>query len=480
MRVVRHLSWLLPLAFGVALLSRDIAEPWVGSYDANGALFSTAARNYLRYGLVATRGGQVTNAGQLTPDRFRFYSHHPPGISLTLAASFALFGETEWAARLVPITFTLAATALLYLVARELAGRWAGLFAALMFVAQPMVAFYGRMPDHEAPGACFAVLLTWLYLRWAEDRRRGWLIAMAVAGFVGLWYAWVVFVVPWALLGCQALTERRGWKALVLPTAAAVAGFAAVAGHVAVVEGGLGELWEALLFRLGSQASDISAARRFGLGEWALRQGAYLSVGFVPTVLVGVLFPWGLGERRRRGTLLVAALVGFALFNLVVFRQGAYVHLYYQFYLAVPLALASGLALWGMWRRARRRRWSAGIAVLLAALTVAVGWAKLGRIHAASFYQAQLEAAEGVRAESRPGDRVHVLWRLRPRSWRQLVWYADRDIAVTRVSGRAEALRAAEGLAPPVFHVFRDPTGELVVEKLTGRQGGGRPGARGR
>ena len=162
----------MPLAIGIRLLTLGITEQWTGSYDANGALFSTAARNPLRYGLIATRGGQVYNAGQLTPDRFRFYTHHPPGISLTIAASFALLGEAEWSARLVAILFTLGATALLYLVARELAGPWVGFFAALVFVVQPMVAFYGRMPDHEAPATFFALLLTWLYLRWAREQRR--------------------------------------------------------------------------------------------------------------------------------------------------------------------------------------------------------------------------------------------------------------------------------------------------------------------
>ena len=37
----------------------------------------------------------------------------------------------------MPIGFTLGAVVLLYLVACELAGPWAGFFAAVMFVAQP-------------------------------------------------------------------------------------------------------------------------------------------------------------------------------------------------------------------------------------------------------------------------------------------------------------------------------------------------------
>ena len=151
MRALRHLSWALPLLCGAGLLSLDLADPWVHSYDANGALFSTAARNYLRYGLRATRGGQVVNAGQLAPERFRFYAHHPPGLSLTIAASFALLGEAEWSARLVPVLFTLAAAALLYLVARRLAGPWAGAMDAAVEHAQQNLRYQGALSTSRYP-----------------------------------------------------------------------------------------------------------------------------------------------------------------------------------------------------------------------------------------------------------------------------------------------------------------------------------------
>ncbi len=184
MRSWRWLSLLVPAAYGSLLLCLEIGEPWTGSYDANGALFSTVARNYRRYGLVATGGGQVVNSGQLEPGQFRFYMHHPPGLPVTMAASFAVFGEREWSARLVPILFTVGAAVLLWVVANELAGPLAGFFATLIFVAQPMVAFYGRMPDHEAPAAFFALALAALYLRWRREQGRGWLAAMSVVAHI--------------------------------------------------------------------------------------------------------------------------------------------------------------------------------------------------------------------------------------------------------------------------------------------------------
>jgi len=441
MRVLRHLSWAGPLAVGALLLCLDIAEPWTGSYDANGALFSTAARNTLRYGLVATRGGQVVNAGELTPDRFRFYAHHPPGISLTMAASFAIFGDHEWSARLVPIAFTLGAAALLYVVAAQLAGVRAGFFATLVFVLQPMVAFYGRMPDHEAPAAFFALLLAALYLGWQRDGRKAWLAAMCVAAFAGLWYGWVVFVMPLLLLGYHALVKGRGWQWMLLPVAAGALGFAGVLGHVAFIEGGLGGLWQALVHRVGSRAGDRGAAATFGFVGFITRQAGYFGLGY--SLLAALLcLPWlGLASRSRREGLLVAALAAFAAFNVAAFRQGAYVHIYYQFFLAIPLSLMAGGVLAFLVPWAARRWHVAVVVVALVAGIGAEGWWKLDTIRRAQFDEEQVSIGRRLRMASRPADRVLLLWARRS-SFRQLTYYADRDVTVVpdrAAVGRAQA-----------------------------------------
>ena len=456
------LGWALPLAFGAVLLTHDMTEPWTGSYDANGARESIAARNHLRYGLVATRGGQVVNAGQLTPERFRFYAHHPSGLSLTIAASFALLGEAEWSARLVPIAFTLGAAAFLYLVARELAGPWAGFFATLVFVAQPMVAFYGRMPDHEAPAAFFALLLTWLYLRWARHQRRGWLIGMCAAAFVGVSYAWVVAVVPWVLLGCHVLVKRRGWRWMLAPVVAGFFGFLHVLLHIALL-GELGGLWDALVHRLGSEAGDRDIGASFGFVDFLARQGVYAATCFGLAASLAAL-AWLLlrARRQRPAALLVAALLAFALVNVVGFRQGAYVHIYYQFYLALPLALAAGLGLDALCQAASRRRWLLAAAAVVAALIVAEGWWKLSPIRQAEIdtYARQIPVARAIRSSTSPEDQVLLLWRLRA-SFQQLTYYADRDVSVTDDLSQARR-RALFRDGAKCFEVVREPTGDAV------------------
>lgn len=453
--MVRAMAWLAPALLGAGLMAPGMAARWVGSFDANGALYSTAARNYLRYGLAATRGGQVCNAGALGPGDFRFYSHHPPGISLALAASFAALGESEWAARLVPLLFTLGAAVCLQRVGRALGGQLAGGLAAIAFVLQPMIVLYGRMPDHEAPAAFFALLLATLYVNWQGDGRRRWLAAMAVAAFLGVWFAWVVAVVPWLLLAHGLVVKRRGAAGLLAPVAAGVAGFATVLGHIALVEGGLGGLWAALAHRVGTQAGDRLGDGHFGAGEFLARQGLYLWRGFSFIALAAALL-WLVGPGRRKGSngLLVGALGAFALFNVLAFRQGAYVHIYYQFYLAAPLALACGQALAWAWRRAGR---FAGplLALGLLAGVAAEAWHKVvpARLGAAfdAFYPAHLWLAEHLACHTEPSDKVLLRcdWRS---SFRQVAYYADRNILVVPEMDAAKKLWA-EGRFNKAFNV---------------------------
>lgn len=464
MRTGRLPSWAVSLACGAVLLCLDINEPWTGSYDANGALFSTVARNTLRYGLLATGGAQIVTGGHVPPEARRIYAHHPPGLPWAMAASFAVLGEAEWTARLVPILCTLGAAALLYVLALRLAGRWAGFFATLVFAVQPMVAFYGRMPDHEAPGMLFALAVTACYLRWRETGRRKWLHGMAAAAFLGVWFAWVVAVVPWLCLGLGLVCRGKRARGLLWPAAASLVGFAAVLAHLAAVSGGLDDLWAALVYRVGTTTSERGGGGTFGWTEFVLRHAGYFRVVFTVAAL-GPALAWAVGVGQWRGARVVGVLFGLALANIVGLRQGSYVHIYYQFYLAAPLALAAGLSMgWAV--RRPHRGWLVG-AVLLAVVIGGEGWMKLGRIRAVSFTQdeRQIALAEAIRERTSASERVLVVWDARS-SFRQLTYYADRHITV--VPDQTAADRARQRADYDLLAVMSGRTGRTAAfERLS-------------
>jgi len=239
-------------------------------------------------------------------------------------------------------------------------------------------------------------------------------------------------------------------------------------GGVAARPGGGwgGGLWRALGHRLGSQAGDRAARADFGLAGFLAKQAVYLARGFsVAAAAMAAAWVLGLGRSGKEGVLAVGVLAGTALFNIAVFRQGAYVHIYYQFYLAMPLALAAGMALGAVWRLGRGALGPAVALALLLASGVEMHYKlRPGRLAAAlkSLYPHQDWLADYLRGHTEPTDRILLVcdW---PCSFRQATYYADRNILVVPDAAEAERLWR-EGGFTKAFGLFWQ--GGWVVRQL--------------
>ena len=103
------------LLFLAAVLCSRISHPWTYNDDYNGAFWSQAGRNL-------TRAGVLANAGVPAPLYFgappipadALYVHHPTLLANMMVVDRALLGESEWAARCLPIFFSLLTAALLW------------------------------------------------------------------------------------------------------------------------------------------------------------------------------------------------------------------------------------------------------------------------------------------------------------------------------------------------------------------------------
>src|SRR3989338_8774885 len=86
------------------LLSYKLTWPFWGHHEFNGVYYGMIAKNYLRYGLLATKGGQVNNLFPAAPSEWSYHVNHPATYPLLLALSFRMFGTAEATARLVSIS----------------------------------------------------------------------------------------------------------------------------------------------------------------------------------------------------------------------------------------------------------------------------------------------------------------------------------------------------------------------------------------
>jgi 4-amino-4-deoxy-L-arabinose transferase-like glycosyltransferase len=370
--------------FGVALTD-DLGRPWVEAHDYNGAAWSQAAHNHRRAGLRQTLG--VASAfyfGPLPIPRTAangYYTHHPPLLPLAVAGTFALFGERERAARLVPVTASLAGLVLLWLLVRACVGDRAATLASVAFALQPMAFFIGQMVNFE-PCALAWMLAALVVLRHLMAAARwSWqpaaLLAVFLAGMLTALHMYLFALVAAGWLALRSARERRlAWAIL----GAAGVSLAVFLVHVRLAcPDAWANAWGALALRAGNLG--LHAAQRFTWTQWLARQQEFLGTRIT-------VWAWALGAagalrlareaRGHRGARwLACAMLGIVAMNaayLVGFRNASYVHDYAGFYLVAPVAVAAGLALEELFVWGQGSAWrTAASVVACAALLTAMG-----------------------------------------------------------------------------------------------------------
>jgi hypothetical protein len=335
-------------------------QSWLGH---NGARYAHIARNYVRNGPLHLNAAPLLDAERVgAPGRGdragpqdgpgpgrppEVYANHPPGVSLLVAAAFALGGVQETSARLVPALATLLSLVLLaWLVGGETRSVTGGL-AALLAAAMPMTGTYGAHVDPQGSlplAAGLGVLLA--YQRWL---RGGALWPLLVVSAVGSSFDWWALYMP---AGCALhLAFARGqWRAAF--------GMAAWTG---LLFGGWlfwmtqlpGMSLEHMLGAAGVRGpgrllSELgSAPVRDQLAQW-FAHSRRLMPGWPALLALSAAVMGGrlLGGQRGRtlgAPALVALLVLPAVAHGLIFPAGMLVHSYWLF--GLPVGLGAGLAL---------------------------------------------------------------------------------------------------------------------------------------
>ena len=198
------------LCFLAWALCRNITLPWTEDDNWYGAVYSQAAHMNLQAGLLTTAGVPVTlyfGPLPLPPDAF--YVHHPTLLPTLITGAFAVFGESEWAARLVPVACSLLSAVLLWLLVRSAVNVRAATLTAAIFATLPMELHYGDMVDFE-PCLLMCMLAVLLCLRyWQVTSHRRWTVLASACILLTLWMDWPGYLFVLSLAGYFLL---RGWK----------------------------------------------------------------------------------------------------------------------------------------------------------------------------------------------------------------------------------------------------------------------------
>ncbi len=361
------------------VLCSRLSHPWTYNDDYNGAFWSQAARNLNQAGFLATAGVPAPlYYGQPPIPADALYVHHPTLLAAMMAADRALLGESEWAARLLPVGFSLLTAVLLWLFASFCLGWRAGALSLAFFLAAPMELHYGQMVNFEAPELFFLLAALCCFHLWRCRRTSLSAAGLVLCCCLAMWTDWQGYLLV-ILLASQLILKgpgRNARLAAALLMAACLCGIA----FLLQIHRANPAAWQQLLDAFHERAAgrDVSGGA-FTAGQWLATEGGYLITLFSP-------FAWLLAaagaviafiERRRLTPREAAPIhIGSVLFVIDAFyvcllRNQSYIHDFAAFYFLIPVAVFSAFFVDWIIRKVEAGRPGFAPAASLAACVIA-------------------------------------------------------------------------------------------------------------
>ncbi len=436
----RNVIGCIVVVLAALMLGPWINRPFTGHHDFTGAFDSQMARNYLRYGLIKTKLGQVTNFGETNPESFTYHTHHPPGVPLLLAGSYALFGEHEWVARLTFALFALGSVYLFFLLVSDATTITIGTAATVLMISFPLFIYGSILPVYEAP-ALFLILLEFYcfsrQVKTGKKKYRLWLSASALLGYVTAWATYVA--VPLLLLNELRLRRKTHFKILLILVVTSIFFFLLHVAHTKLLTGqwGGGGLEDIFLRRTGV-VKDTEPGHTFS--PWAYfttvltRLKNFYGWPAILVSMVGVVV-LVLNPEQHELRSLTLFLTGTAFALPILFRNYVFVHDYTLYYFSPLCALTAVIGLSTIhFSKEKFLLIATGLLVLVNTWAAKEMWSELWT--SIEWYDASPLIGAHLKQTTNPGQSILVLNALLKEQETQLEYYADR------------AMSFAEGGAP--------------------------------
>jgi 4-amino-4-deoxy-L-arabinose transferase-like glycosyltransferase len=432
---------LLVLAAGTALRMKDFFQPWRNANPSQvlkgfgGALYSTMARNHIRYGYANTKLAMI-NSGGVRPvnelGKYR-YLNHPPLYAVLLSLAFRVLGDDEWCARLFALVFSALSLLMIFVVVRQQAGAVAGLVAMILMAVMPMAVYYGAFVEVQSSHVMFiALTIFYFYWKWHVSRRAGFFWSMLACFFLGAALDWPVYLLAFGIFLHHLITPGpRGRSKVIwlgLPVAVFVA-FGLTAAYIHRLSGGtLGGLVHALWVET-THRQTVGSLVETGLWlEWPRKLEEYfLRMYTLPVLVLAAM--WivpglvaTLGRRAPAGGGLVFCFLCMGAGYVALFPAGSTLHEYWSMYLIVVFSAAIAFLL------NEASRWTLGLATAI--LAVFLGITAWNRYEPLIPYESShyVVSGEALKQTTAPEDILTVLAKGTERF--HYTYYADRTIHV--------------------------------------------------
>jgi len=265
------------------------------------------------------------------------YHDHPPVIAWAIAAGRLLAGDSPLGIRLLPLLFSVGATAVLARFARRLYGEAAAVWAVILFTLAPVPLLVSEAGFPDSPLLFFWALTMALGWDAIETGRPGsWIAAGAALGAAMLSKYTGVLLVPSLLLYLGISGRDRRWLATPWPY---VAGLVALLVFSPVLYWNATHHWASLLFQSKGRFEE---SRGFALFRFVENQALVLGLA-LPLAAVAVA---RLCRRARpeETYLLAHFLPMFLLFAAISCKRPVHILWPAASYLSVFVAMAGRVA----------------------------------------------------------------------------------------------------------------------------------------
>lgn len=402
------LAFALIAAFYGVLGVRGLAAPWHWGHNGyNGAAFSQAAKNSMRFDIV---GQAPYHFETEPPPAAEIYTHHPLALHGHVVASFALFGAKEWAARLVPFAYSIATLLLLMIAVRRYWGDRTALLAGLAYALTPLNLIFANMVNHEQGGLFGCLVLVYAYLRWLETGRLLHAVLCGLGLTLAVQFDWPGYYVAFLLAVHCIVTGVRGrapkhWRwFLVVFSALTLANLFAFLGWIYVTRPGLQDMAEA--FRLRNRMPRDGSYLVLIMRRLLALHGPILVAAAAVGATSGVL-SWRRESFRAR-TMLPLAFLFAGTVHVIAFTEAAALHSYWIYYWGPAVAIAAAIGLESIidWGHARVHR----VSSIVVAAVVVLSFAAAQGTFAWRTWLTQLDHGHGADCDPCDFQRLERAW----------------------------------------------------------------------
>lgn len=311
---MRNKLFYLIISFAVLLLFLPgITKPFFGHHDFNSVFYGQIAKNYIRYGLIKTKGAQVFSEGSIAQGDWQIHTHHPATYPIILSLFFYLLGIHEWVARLVSILASI--IAVIYL-----AKTFSNKLAVLPLLFTPLFLYYGKLPVFE-PLILASIAVT--LFAYSKKYYRIYFLSALIGILIDWPGYWPVF---WILI-LEIISRNRDWKIIKASLASIILGTLLILLHQFIITGTfLKSLFEIGDYRLSFNGQPYT--NYLWVKVLIDRAKAFLGIPLLTSSMFGLII--SIKEKLNLKLVLITLLV--AVSHVLVFRNITWYHDYMLYY----------------------------------------------------------------------------------------------------------------------------------------------------